>query len=120
MAARLAILFLVCSTLFLIACGPSNPQHYECSYKAKQAIKQRLAYPSTFDEHDMATTRLAMDQATVAGDAEAGWHIRAPMIFATKNAFGVQLDYLVWYDGWVNSDGECVGAVPGDFVRYTQ
>ena len=102
----------------LIACGPSAPQVYECQSVAVRAIKKNLAFPSTFDTHGLLTSEKAHDLAVIRGDEEYGWTIRAPVIFGVKNAFGVQSDYMVWYDGTVNQEGNCTGVRLGDFAPY--
>ena len=98
----------------------SEPEDYECRYDAEQAIKRQLAFPSTFDEHELLTSQMSMDRSIITGDEERGWHIRSLIIFGTKNAFGVQSDYLVWYDGTVNPEGECTGVTLGGFAPYVR
>ena len=77
-----------------------------------------MAFPSTFDEHNMLTTRKEMDLSTISRVGDKGWDIRTVMVFGSKNAFGVQSDYLVWYDGRVDPEGNCTGVLLGDFVPY--
>ena len=117
MSSKIVASLLMGLVLLSVACD-STPQEYECRFDAQQAIKRHLAFPSTFDEHGLDTTSWAADRAIITGDKESGWTIRTAIIFGTKNAFGVQTDYFVRYEGRVNTDGECTGVTLGDFVPY--
>lgn len=97
---------------------PTEPEHYACSYKAQQAIKHNLAFPSTFDEHEMLTSSESRERAYTVRVGDRGWDIRTIMIFGSQNAFGVQSDYSVWYEGRVDNDGNCTGVILEDFVPY--
>ena len=98
----------------------SDPLHYHCSYDAQQVVKRHLAFPSTFDEHVSLSNSKARRLATVMGDGDRGWSIHTPMVFGTKNAFGVQSDYLVWYTATVDAEGDCTGIEIDQFIPYTR
>ena len=98
----------------------SVPKHFTCNLDAERAIKGQMNYPSTFDDHLLATSDWNSARATVQGDKENGWTINAAMIFGAKNAFGMQTDHIVRYQGYVNSDGECTGVLLGEFAHYRQ
>ena len=106
--------------LFFSESEPSEPEFYACSYEAKQAIKRRLAFPSTFDEHGLITSSKGQDLSIITRVGNQGWDIRTVMVFGSKNAFGVRSDYLVWYDGRVDEDGNCTGVVLDQFVPFIQ
>ena len=93
---------------------------FSCQLDAERAIKKRLAYSATFDEHVMETSIISKDRAIITGDGERGWNINTVMIFEVQNAFGVQSDYLVWYDAQVSPNGDCRGIRLGEFVPYVR
>ena len=120
-SARLFYLALILALSLVVAsCGPSTPVHYHCSYDAKQSIKKHLAFPSTFDEHVSLSNSKARSFAAVMGNEDSGWSIRTPMVFGTKNAFGVQSDYLVWYTATVDTEGDCTGVTLDNFIPYSR
>ena len=118
--AKAPVLLLLLFLCALVACGPGTPKDFVCRWDAERSIKQRLAFPSTYNEHLLLTSEMSQQRATITGDKESGWNLRTVMIFGTKNAFGVELDYLVWYDGYVDTNGECIGVRLGDFSAYTR
>ncbi len=118
--ALLALLAAVGWFIFSACTGESEPPFYACSYEAKQAVKRNLTFPSTFDEHDMLTFSKGDDLSIISRVGDKGWNIRTMMVFGSKNAFGVQSDYLVWYDGRADEDGNCTGVILDDFIPYVR
>ena len=106
MSKLLVTLVIVLITLILASCS-SAPQFYLCSYQAKQAIKGYLEYPSTFDEHEMKTMDIMMDESIIEGNKEDGWSIQTAVFFGVENGFGVKSDYVAAYRVQVDSEGNC-------------
>ena len=93
--------------LILAACGGAPP-HSICQWEAKQYIKQELmAYPSSFDEHGMDTSRAGNDLGKVTENKPDGWVVESVILFGAQNAFGVKEDWGFRYSAEVDKDNNC-------------
>lgn len=102
---KIAIILVSLLAFVLAACG-SGPPHYICKWDAERYIKGELAFPATYDEHQLDTTRAGLKWGEVT-ENEVGWLVESVILFGAKNAFGVQQNYAFRYMADVYPDDHC-------------
>ena len=103
--------------LVIVACG-SAPPHSICQRDAERYIKRELAFPASYDEHELDTVGVGQELGKVTADEEGGWIIESIILFGAKNAFGVKQDHLLHYMTFVDSDDNCGSIMPIEFRPY--
>ena len=78
-------------------------------WDAERHIKRNLlAFPATYDEHQLDTTSLGLEMGEVTKLGDGTWMMESVILFGTKNAFGVQQDFMFHYLGHVDKDENCL------------
>ena len=115
---KIAVILVSLIALVMMACG-SGPPHYICKWDAERYIKRELlAFPATYDEHELDTVGVGQELGKVTADEEGGWIVESIILFGAKNAFGVKQDHLLHYMSFVDSDDNCGPILPIEFRPY--
>ena len=102
----------------LLACG-GGPPHYICKWDAERYIKRELvAFPATYDEHELDTTGVGLDLGKVTGNKEDGWVVESVILFGVENAYGVKQNYAFHYRASVDEDDNCGPITYLEFEPY--
>ena len=116
---KITVLLLTTLTaLMLVACG-SGPPHYICSWDAERYIKRELvAFPATYDKHELDTTGVGLEIGKVTGNKEDGWVVESVILFGVENAYGVKQNYAFHYRASVDEDDNCGPITYLEFEPY--
>ena len=105
---KITVLLLATLTaLMLVACS-AGPPHYICKWDAERYIKRELvAFPATYDEHELDTTGVGLEIGKVTSNKEDGWVVESVILFGVENTYGVKQNYAFHYRASVDEDDNC-------------